>query len=397
MLDVFQLTNGELGKVSALLGIASLVCYFPGGWLADRFSSRFLLTISCLLTGIGGIYMSWLCHEPGSKYTQLLYLHVFWSITTILTYWAALIKATQDWGGDNQGIAFGFLDSGRGLIQLLLTVSSIYLFSKFTTKNEGLSQAILVHSWACIFAGLACWFWIKGSEDHKDLDLNVDKSFDSKDRDSLSDLLLLAKLPSVWLMSLIIFSGYTAYWSTLTFARYAEESYKLSEANAAYVSTISMCIRTIMPIIAGLIADRLGRGRVVILGFLITGGALSIFTLFPGSPDLTWMLLSTVVLVSLGIFALRGVYFALIKGTDIPTHLSGLAVGVISLIGFTPDIIVPLYKDYLIMVYTDPNHSTVDLAYHQVFYGSLFVVTLLGVYATHLLVKRNPGLQKMKS
>ena len=85
MLNVFQLTNGELGKVSALLGIASLVCYFPGGWLADRFSSRFLLTISCLLTGIGGIYMSWLCHEPGSKYTQLLYLHVFWSITTILT------------------------------------------------------------------------------------------------------------------------------------------------------------------------------------------------------------------------------------------------------------------------------------------------------------------------
>jgi len=210
-------------------------------------------------------------------------------------------------------------------------------------------------------------------------------------RSTLTDLLTLAKLPSVWLMGTIVFASYTAYWSTLTFARYAEESYKLSETNSAYVSTISMWIRAVMPIIAGLIADRLGRGRVVVISFWVTCLALSIFTLVPGTPQLTWMLLSTVVLISLGIFSLRGVYFALIKGTDIPTHLAGLAVGVISLIGFTPDIIVPLYKDYLITLFTESG--TVDLMYHQFFYGSLFVVALLGVVATQLLIRRSPELQ----
>ena len=113
--------------------------------------------------------------------------------------------------------------------------------------------------------------------------------------------------------------------------------------------------------------------------------------IIPGAPDLTWMLLSTVVLISLGIFALRGVYFALIKGTDIPDHLAGLAVGVISLIGFTPDIIIPLYKEYLTTMFT--HNGQLDLTYHQVLYGSFFAVALLGVVATQLLIKRSPELR----
>ena len=409
MLEVFRLTDGELGTISALLGIASLLCYFPGGWLADRFSSRILLTLSCLFTGLGGLYMSTLAQAQTSQYTLLLYLHIFWAITTILTYWAALIKATQDWGGARQGFAFGLLDSGRGLIKVILTTLSIYIFSQASTKADGLSQAILVHAIACIVAGVACWLWIQ-TEDHT-TDTSLDASHTRNDgkrneneeekesektgekHSTVDDLLTLARLPSVWLMGMIVFAAYTAYWSTFTFARYAEESYQLSETNSAYVSTISMWIRAVMPIIAGLIADRLGRGRVVILSFLVTSAALSIFMLVPGSPDLTWMLVSTVVLISLGIFSLRGVYFALIKGTDIPAHLSGLAVGVISLIGFTPDIIVPLYKDYLISLYTPTKSALPDLAYHQSFYGSLFVVALCGVIATQILIKRNVSLQ----
>ena len=395
MLEVFRLTDGDLSNISALLGVASLICYFPGGWLADRFSSRALLTLSCLLTGVGGIYMSILAGSGQPCYTQLVWLHLFWAITTILTYWAALIKATQDWGGEQQGVAFGLLDSGRGLIKVILTTLSIYIFSQTDVKESALSQAILVHAIACILAGVACWLWIQPHENSREAE--VGSLTGPEEKSTIDDLKTLATLPSVWLMGVIVFAAYTAYWSTLTFARYAEESYGLSETNSAYVSTISMWIRAIMPIIAGLIADRLGRGRVVTISFLVTCLALSIFTLVPGNSELTWMLLSTVVLISLGIFSLRGVYFALIKGTDIPTHLAGLAVGVISLIGFTPDIIVPLYKEYLSTLYTHVETGRVDLTYHQVFYGSLFLVALLGVAATQMLIRRSTELQSERS
>ena len=45
----------------------------------------------------------------------------FFGVTTILFFWAALIRATRDWGGNNaQGRAFGLLDGGRGLLAALL-------------------------------------------------------------------------------------------------------------------------------------------------------------------------------------------------------------------------------------------------------------------------------------
>jgi hypothetical protein len=38
------------------------------------------------------------------------------------------------------------------------------------------------------------------------------------------------------------------------------------------------------------------------------------------------------------VFALRGIYFALLGETHTPRHITGTAVGMISFIGFTPDI-----------------------------------------------------------
>jgi hypothetical protein len=46
----------------------------------------------------------------------------------------------------------------------------------------------------------------------------------------------------------------------------------------------------------------------------------------------------TIVSASLGIFAMRGLYFAIMKESRIPLAVTGSAVGFISLIGYTPDV-----------------------------------------------------------
>ncbi len=53
----FGVTSTELGTLSSMFGILALVCYFPGGWLADRMPARHLLTFSLLTTGAGGFYL----------------------------------------------------------------------------------------------------------------------------------------------------------------------------------------------------------------------------------------------------------------------------------------------------------------------------------------------------
>ncbi len=115
LLEAFGFTNTQLGDVFAVYGVTAMLAYFPGGMLADRFSARTLLTVSLLATGVGGFYMA---TYPGALGMALLY--GYWGITTILLFWAALIRATREWGGTtSQGRAFGFLEGGRGVAAAL--------------------------------------------------------------------------------------------------------------------------------------------------------------------------------------------------------------------------------------------------------------------------------------
>ena len=43
----------KLGVLSSTFGFTSLIGYFPGGWLADRFSSRKLISVALVITAAG--------------------------------------------------------------------------------------------------------------------------------------------------------------------------------------------------------------------------------------------------------------------------------------------------------------------------------------------------------
>ena len=52
-LDVFDLTNLELGTLFSTYGIVAFLSYLYGGILADRYSPRKLLSVSLILTSFG--------------------------------------------------------------------------------------------------------------------------------------------------------------------------------------------------------------------------------------------------------------------------------------------------------------------------------------------------------
>jgi MFS family permease len=58
LLDVFQLTNLELGIAFSVYGVVAMLAYFPGGPLADRFPARKLMVFALLATSIGGLVMT---------------------------------------------------------------------------------------------------------------------------------------------------------------------------------------------------------------------------------------------------------------------------------------------------------------------------------------------------
>lgn len=48
------LDHTSFGNLMSVYGFVAMFLYWPGGWIADRFSSRKLLTFSLVATSLGG-------------------------------------------------------------------------------------------------------------------------------------------------------------------------------------------------------------------------------------------------------------------------------------------------------------------------------------------------------
>ncbi len=110
-------------------------------------------------------------------------------------------------------------------------------------------------------------------------------------------------------------------------------------------------------------------------GILIVGSlAIALGAVQPG---IHWMLVATVAGTSVGIYALRGIYFALFEEARVPLALTGSAVGLVSVIGYTPDIFMGPLMGYLI------DRSPGALGHQHVF-GVLAAFAAVGLIATLL-------------
>ena len=98
-LDVFDLTNLELGTLFSTYGIVAFLSYLYGGILADKYSPRKLLSVSLILTSFGGVIMM-----TYPSYTVMQLLFAYWGFTTVFLFWAPMIKATRMIGGQKNKV-----------------------------------------------------------------------------------------------------------------------------------------------------------------------------------------------------------------------------------------------------------------------------------------------------
>ena len=370
ILETFQLTNVQLGSLNSAFGILAILCYFPGGRLADKFSPRVLLTFSLLATSAGGFIMATI-----PSYPVLLGLYAWWGITTILTFWAALIKATRIWGGsEGQGKAFGLLDGGRGVTGGALAALFIAFYSTFQNAPQGLQAVIVSYSVAIACTGILVWFTV---EDQPPV-----KPTKQKSKQATSPVIEVLKNSNIWLISLIIMTAYCGYWGTFNFAKYSEDVFGYTPVQAALLGSSVSWLRPIAAIVAGALSDKFRASRLISISFFMLAlGYASTLLSSDQQQGVYWVLWMQVFAISTMIFCLRGIYYALLEECQLPKRLTGTAVGIVSVIGYTPDIFLPLLVGYLLDTYTGATG-------HHIYYGILSVIALLGFGAVLLLRKR---------
>jgi nitrate/nitrite transporter NarK len=334
LLEVFGLTNTQLGDLFAVYGVTAMISYFPGGAIADRFPARVLLTASLVATACGGLYMATM---PSAF--QMGVLYGFWGFTTIFLFWGALIRATREWGGQSsQGAAFGILESGRGLAAALLAALAVAVLAWYlpedatlatdAERRAGLRTIILLYSAATFVAAAMAWLLIP----------DPGKATQEKAANPFAGMVIVAKRPIVWAQAAIIVCAYCAYKGLDNYSLYAVQVLGMDEVEGARLASYGAYVRPVAALATGLIADRFDATRSIGVAFIVLAIVYSVLSMaLPDTSGLS-VIYGNMFASFFAVFALRGIYFALLQETRTPRHITGAAVGMISLVGYTPEI-----------------------------------------------------------
>jgi len=346
VLEVFNLTNVQLGLCFSTYGLVALLSYLLGGPIADKFAPRKLIAVALWLTAAGG-----LIYATFPSFGTLRILYGYWGFTTIFLFWAPMIKATRIWGGQkSQGKAFGFLDGGRGMVGALFGVLGVLIFSLFVSSEvaqasmqdnqDAFRYVILVSSGIVSLVGILAWFFLK-------METGVDQNTRIK-KITTSQIKTVLHIPAVWLLMIIISCAYVGYKITDVFSLYAKEVMMYDQVDSAKVGTLLLSIRPVVGIVIGILADRTKTTFWLMVSFALSILGATLFASGIISQSATGLFFLSTLTVAIGIYAARSLYFAVMESGQIPLALTGTAVGLISLIGYTPDIFAGPAMGYLL-------------------------------------------------
>ena len=337
-LDAFHLTNTQMGTLGSAYGVCCLISYIFGGYVADRWRTKHLLSISLLATGILGF--SLLLYPP---YPVLLLIYAAWGITSIMTFWVALIKAVRSLASENeQGKAFGFFEGGRGAAKVIESALVLGLFAflaKQLSDKLALSSVIIFYSVMCILLGFMIMLLYKepdGNNSSDEIKEKADKKFD------WAILLRILKMPTTWLAAILILTSYAMINSFYYITPYATAAFGASTIIAAALGYFSQYCRPIGSFGSGIIGDRIGISNMVIIGYCVLAIGLAALIVLPGKPSFILLLLVFIAIIYISMYALQATHFAILVEGDYPVETTGTVAMPLMIIGYSGEIFMPI-------------------------------------------------------
>ena len=374
VLQVFQIDNVELGLCFSTYGIVAIFSYIFGGPIADRYSPRKLMSLSLILTAFGG-----LAYAQFPTFYGLKILYGYWGFTTVFLFWAPMIKAARLWGEThNQVKAFGFLEGGRGIVGAIIGTIGVLIFDYFANSTDTITHSleecrnafkyvVLFSSSIVAVVGLLVWKFLK-----------VDKEIENSvvlEKITISKIKKVLFLPSVWLLMVIVMSAYVGYKITDVFSLYALDVMHYNQVDSAEVATFLLYLRPLIAIAIALFAERLKNISMLLFGFAISFFGALLFSLGVITYSKTLFFLSSIFILALGVYSLRAIYFSVMEKGEIPLPLTGTAVGIVSLIGYTPDIFIGPLMGYFLDQYK-------GILGHQYVFGLMAIFSLIGFFTS---------------
>ena len=321
--------DADYGKLVNVYGIANIILYLPGGWIADKFDSKKLFVFSMISTGILGLWES-----TWPRYNTLLVIYILFALTTVLTFWSSSVKCINMLADDGeQGGMFGSLEAGRGVLGLILmsTFNAIYA-ANAADSAKAMRLVIILISVLMIAVGVALIFMMPKPK------VGVVATNDTL-LDSIKAMGVAFKCPVTYLLAGMIFCGCMTLTATSYFAPYLQNICGLPESKSAvFLNTSTSVCMLIGASVAAVLATKLKRSTTPMIGAGIIGViAFAVMLILPPSTAILVPMLVVIIVALMIIYVFRALYYAVVDEVGTPKNIVGSVIGIASLLGFLPD------------------------------------------------------------
>ena len=372
--ETFKVTNTQLGLLGSAFGFAGVLSYFLGGLIADRFKVKNLMTFSLITTGAGGFI---LLLNP--SYPVLFAVHMYWGISSLLTFWPAVIKAVRTLGTESeQSKVFGFFEGGRGLSNAIYMAIILVLFSAVAGKvgNEaGIKAIIIAYSLIDIILGTIIFFTFKNTSEVK-----VKSSEAKGNKFDLSILKKVISMKYTWMIIIIMFCSYSMNMSFYYFTPYATSQFGSTAVFAAAISILAQWVRPIGCVGAGFVGDKIGSSKVMAIGFMLMAVGLVGSLIIPTEQGMIIPLIISCVAIFISMYAMQSMHYALLEEGGYSVAVSGMTVGILATIGYLPELVMPIIAGKLL-------DNFPGITGYRFLFGYLLILAVIGLSVTLLWLK----------
>lgn len=194
MQEFMGLSNTQIGAALSVYGIVQTIGLIAGIYICDIISKKYMIGGSLIGIGVVGFYIATF---PG-YYGFLLAFGVL-AILGEVTYWPVLLKAIRLLGDEKtQGRMFGFLEMGRGVVDVIVASSALAVFRAMGEGAAALRGGFIFLSVVTMVAGVLCLIFVP----HDEKCVDEDGKEVNKAEAAFSGMMQALKSVDIWAVSL---------------------------------------------------------------------------------------------------------------------------------------------------------------------------------------------------
>lgn len=329
MLESLQITHTQMGVLSSIYAGVKMIIYIPCGIVADRIDAKKSLIVSLIGESILTAVYAAIPEFPvlGMIQAAMALVNVF--------FWTSFIKSIRILGKHHeQGKIFGLSEGFRGITGSAATLAALQVVAYFAQSAHPIRYVLLFYAGYYFVVGVLIWkFYPDHLEDEDD------------HRQTWRDYVEVFKKPAIWMVSLLIFTTYSMQVAFEYTTAYMTQVIGISAAAVGLIATLrdNVCGIVGSPF-AGMLADRMHSPTKVAFRLIIIEIILCIILFVsPESPKMAYPIMGFILVFSVVLYGIRGVYYSTMSESGIPVSLTATATAAVAVFGYTPDMFMSLW------------------------------------------------------